>query len=56
MFYGQMSRPPFTAHALFAPDSSWTWRAPFVDAVYHLTDGQLTDKEPSGESHEAATR
>jgi putative ABC transport system ATP-binding protein len=29
---------------------------PFMDAVYHLTDGQLTDTEPSGEPHEAATR
>jgi putative ABC transport system ATP-binding protein len=29
---------------------------PFVDAVYHLTDGQLTDTEPSGEPHEAARR
>ena len=29
---------------------------PFVDAVYHLTDGRLTDSESKGEPHEAATR
>jgi putative ABC transport system ATP-binding protein len=29
---------------------------PFVDAVYHLTDGRLTDSESTGEPHEAATR
>ena len=29
---------------------------PFVDAVFHLTDGRLTDSESSGEPHTAAAR